>query len=148
MKIIFLDIYGVLITQRTIFSLEKHNKSILYMWDKTGAGLIKNICKEFDSKIVISSRFRITEKEILLENIERYNLSQYLHKDFYTPICDNNRGNEINSWLKKYPEVTKYVIIDDDVRYINKDQSPFIIKTTIENGILYENYLQIRKIFS
>lgn len=109
MKIIFLDILGVIITNRTIFSNEKFNKSILYMWYETGIGLIKKICEEFNSKIVISSRFRITEKEILLGNIEKYNLSQYLHKDWCAPIYDNNKRYKIDLWLNKHPEVNAMV---------------------------------------
>lgn len=72
MNIIFLDILGVLCTKRSQFSIEygiisKEKEYFIRKWDETGVGLIKNICHEFDSKIVITSRLRYTDKNYYLK---------------------------------------------------------------------------------
>lgn len=54
-----------------------------------------------------------------------YDITPSLAHKYDTTLC---RGKEIDEWLSKHPEVTKYVILDDDTD-MEEHQLPFFIKT-------------------
>ena len=107
MKVIFLDVDGVLNSARDRFSTklvsEYHFDFLKELVDATGA------------KIVLSSSWRIgfnamrhPEKN-LLTKLESRGLEIY---DF-TPIMTGTRGDEIREWLTTHP-VDSFVILDDE----------------------------------
>lgn len=52
-----------------------------------------------------------------------------------TPLSrDIHRGNEIKEWLDEHPEVTNYVIIDDDNDMLD-EQYPHLVQTSWYEGI-------------
>lgn len=103
MKVIFLDIDGVLNCQKTV---ERFHGFISV--DPLLVKRLNRILKETDAKIVLSSTWRLFEdnKEIL----EKANI-KYID---ITPDFHTTRGEEISDWLSRHPEVERYVILDDD----------------------------------
>ena len=57
------------------------------------------------------------------------------------------RGEEINQWMAKHPEVNGYVILDDRDDILSGQLAHFI-KTDIETGFKKEDYDKIRSILS
>lgn len=137
MRIIFLDIDGVVTSLRTGW----HNLDIYTI------NFLRWVCKKADVKIVISSTWRMNHNADYWKNI----FGEYIHKDYRTPIGrelasirDNLcRGNEIQLWLSEHPEVTKYLILDDDSDMLEFQMNSFI-KTDTFNGLLHEHMEQIR----
>ena len=125
--------------------------------DPIGCHLVKNLCVDFDCKLVISSTWR-------LGNIERFsfesilnavcpNLGNYIyHDDVWWrtpqnlkvyPDQDNRRGSEIKAWLKHNDLATKmFIILDDD-----SDIAPYQayhVKCDVYDGITFQAYLKAR----
>jgi hypothetical protein len=112
MKVIFLDIDGVLNTPKTIrrFGFD--------FIDDILVALVVRICKETSAKIVLSSSWRTEEKDLNLARLalERHNLE--IHD--CTPVIKREwteegwvrRHEEISAWLED-KEVDRFAIIDD-----------------------------------
>ena len=131
-KIIFLDIDGVL------------NYDLWYYDDRNPGNLngqegdidplcvdrINAICDKTNSKIVISSDWRISSG--CQNRLEKAGLKNIVDK---TPVTifgqyghtyHFSRGEEIDMWLQWHPEVEKYVIIDDREDMLNIQLSHFV----------------------
>ena len=141
MKIIFLDIDGVVTSIRTGW----------YNFDIYTVHFLRWICKKADVKIVISSTWRMNHNNRKFwETI----FSEYIHEDFRTPFANETglknqtvcRGHEIEYWLNKHPEVDKYLILDDDTDMLSNQMKSFI-QTDTYNGVLYHHRMLIRDYF-
>jgi hypothetical protein len=134
-KVIFLDFDGVLNSSAS-FILESNRRRKLMETDKA-AGMLFRVnqtlchvcCSNFqyildhvpsDVKIVISSTWReIYDMDWLKAKLQSYGIdsSRVIDK---TPACFVGgftrapRGQEISEWLEEHPEVTDYVILDDN----------------------------------
>lgn len=142
MKVIFLDIDGVLNTRKTFIDI--HNE-----WEKTGIRRVeidefrlvylKRIIDETNALVVLSSTWRTffkKEKGVIIPNYNKGEQLQVLFKKYgieifdITPIDKNRiRQNEIKSWLSNN-EVESFVIIDDD----SYDLKDFIDKELIKTS--------------
>lgn len=110
-KVIFLDIDGVM---NSCFSKvsDKHES---LEFDKNCVDNLKRIIHKTDSKIVLSSTWRLGET---LESIKKRVFSVYgldTHLIDMTPFLgyDVTRGSEISRWLNSN-KCESFVIIDDD----------------------------------
>ena len=127
MKIIFLDIDGVLNSKETL----TRANSIIGI-DPFLVSIFNRIIFATDAKIVISSSWRNSESE--REEI-RKRVMPFLD---ITPNCKSRiRGDEIKEWLDKQSDVEKYAILDDDSDML-KEQLPNFFHTTWENGLTEE----------
>lgn len=110
MKVIFLDVDGVLNTRET-WGFERQFPLPLvarlrHLVDTTGA------------KIVVSSTWRISLMDRLLSNLEVGGVPRETVIDA-TPFLQPHgleavpRGIEIQAWLDSHPEVNTFVILDD-----------------------------------
>lgn len=134
MKIIFLDIDGVVSNARIgYFNLD------IYV-----VNFLRWLCQVAEAKIVIISTWRYSHKQDFWESI----FGEYMHEDWATPITkmSGNRGHDIRRWLEDHPEVTTYIILDDD-RDFNKDQLPHLIQTNSVDGMLAKDMIQARDAF-
>lgn len=110
MKVLFLDVDGV---------LNMYGSGGIYALNRKRLQLLQKIIQETDAKIVLSSTWRIlSEARRRLKNVLGY---RGLSIHDVTPqfgVKENGerfyRGHEINDWLDRHPEVTQYVILDDD----------------------------------
>lgn len=106
MKIIFLDVDGVL---NTISDYRLYGPDFINM---LAVSRLSKIIKATNSKIVVSSNWRLEEKsrKILHQALGKYNLEIY----DYT-VRRSKKSQEIKIWLDEN-EIIKFAIIDDDPR--------------------------------
>lgn len=132
MKAVFLDIDGCLNHILWYKSKKPIENSISFDedLDPTCIERINNLCLETDSKVVISSDWRISS--CYKERLERAGLKNIIG---HTPITVFNifkggkslcRGEEIKMWLSDHPEITNYVIIDDRTDFLKEQLDHFI----------------------
>lgn len=147
MKVIFLDVDGVLNSNYS-HSISTNEKG--WMWDEISdfhLEKLKRIVDETDAKIVLSSSWRvyhpiltgeteITDEllKVLVEKFEKLGLSIY---DVTPELRLQIRGNEIMEWINRHSEVSNYVIIDDEYEF-RYEQEPFVVRTTMINGLTDE----------
>lgn len=126
MKIIFLDIEGVLNTEETyerIYRTFGYTTMIDSEIDKFRLGYLKTIIDNTDAKIVLSSSFRYffgkkngklypttLKGKKLYDNFKRYGIEIY----DITPINMGTREEQIKEWLLNKDYIESFVIIDDD----------------------------------
>jgi hypothetical protein len=122
MKVIFLDFDGVVNIPYWKYN-EYGNLQSNYNFPSDGrvnnyqaVQWVCEFCEKYDYKIVISSTWR---KNRSLENCTNYltrcGLRQSVKVIGMTPVLSGkHRGDEITLWLNQHPEVTDYLIFDDD----------------------------------
>lgn len=140
MKVIFLDIDGVLNNQK--FFLEKAQDMVAL--DKIKINYLKKIVDVTNSQIVLTSTWRLLSPShpdaIALNS---YFEAEGLHIYDKTPMLETGRGTEIQKWLYEHPTVTNFVIIDDDDFDLTEFSSR-LVKTTWEGdgGLLPSHVLK------
>lgn len=138
-QIIFLDYDGVVTSAR---AFGWYNQDIYVV------NFLRWVCEKASAQIVISSTWRRGFPESFFKAV----WGEHLHKDWTTPTNIGRgfehpeRGVEVKHWLDSHPEVTKYLILDDDSDFL-EEQKPFFIKTDSMNGMLFEDMMQIRDFF-
>jgi alpha-amylase/alpha-mannosidase (GH57 family) len=114
MKIIFLDVDGVLNTPKTI---KKFGFDFI---DNILVALVARIVRETEAKIVLSSTWRVQEKD---KNIVIQALSQHGLELFdCTPVIERSGGWTEGGWVRRNEEIQawlnnnqaqKFAILDD-----------------------------------
>lgn len=104
MKIIFLDIDGVLNCDKT-----RNPRKFPYVVDPKLLARLKRVMKATEAKVVLSSAWRCDPVGILAAR----------HWDVpFLDVCPDNpkspRGKEMLKWLDDHPKVTRFAIIDDE----------------------------------
>ena len=109
MKVIFLDIDGVLNCSKT-----RNPRKLPYVVDKRLLALLKRMLKRTGAKIVLSSTWRIDP------------VGRFAAKHHGIPVYDYSpdmpkspRHQEIKRWLRQHPSVTRYAIIDDEANELD-----------------------------
>lgn len=129
MKILFLDVDGVLNmwgTPSAMFSLNDKRMSRL-----------ERVIKETGASIVLSSTWRRSRDHIyiLSRKLSYRNLSiMDMTTGEYMKI-GQIRGDEIQDWLDKHPEVTTYAIVDDNADML-ETQKPYLVQTDGSLGLM------------
>lgn len=106
MKIIFLDVDGVLNSMKTLR---------MFGWDFIDpilVALVSRIVRETGAKIVLSSTWRLSpeSKQMVERALGEHNL-EILD---ITPMLEGPRKTEIQAWLDMN-QVVKFAILDDDL---------------------------------
>lgn len=125
MKVLFLDVDGVLNSRSTT------NFHDLYPIDPYMAFLVGRIQLQTGCEVVLSSSWKNHPDGV--QNVSK-RVVQLLDK---TPNVEGVRGNEIQAWLDKHPEVDKYAILDDDMDMLVGQAGSFF-KTTFQDGLTDE----------
>jgi HAD domain in Swiss Army Knife RNA repair proteins len=102
-KILFLDIDGV---ANNINTTQRHMGFIGI--DPIMAGRVKRIIRETNCEVVLSSAWRIGADS---RDEVRKRVCGFI--DITPNNVDGFRGSEINAWLAKHADVTRYAILDD-----------------------------------
>ena len=146
-KILFLDIDGVLNSEE-FYKNEFKTGDRHSRFDPSAISIIKKIIQEYSLEIVISSTWRYGAIDLLMHELQRNKLIEHLHFDWFTPVIHPaHRGTEIKYWLDLHPDVTDYLIIDDDENILEEQKNNFV-KTCINKGLRAEHYNRVRAIFS
>ena len=142
MKVIFLDVDGVLNTSDTFKRRKEiyNERGILIpRIDFFRVSYLKEIVNKTKAKIVLSSTWRKNEKNIE----ELFNVFKLFDLEIYdlTDIdIDGIRENEIISWLNNN-EVETFIIIDDESSDLHSLEN-YLIKTRVngvQTGLLEEH---------
>jgi hypothetical protein len=153
MKVIFLDFDGVL-NSAASFMAETRKKRKLAETDPEAAKAYRvneTLCSTCtsnfqrildkcpDAKIVLSTTWRnLYEMDWLKAKLASYNIdsSRVIGK---TPAMFNRlRGTEIADWLEDHPEVTHYVILDDNSDMLDSQSDKFV-QTSWMQGLTLEH---------
>lgn len=134
MKIIFLDIDGVL-TTATWHRFHKFNPVC--------SKLLENVLvSSGEWQLVISSTWRyegLGENSKLEKELKETNLFKWLHPDWRTPRLNKKRGYEIQDWIDKHSEISDYLILDDDSDML-EHQMASLIHTDCYDGMLFRHW--------
>jgi len=126
MKVIFLDIDGVLnvyCQDRDEYGCIFHN----HLVDN-----LKWVVEQTGAKIVVSSTWRLSGEKSIMDMWNFRNLPGEVigitPNLTYGPGLRTHvpRGEEIQMWLDEHPEVTNYVIFDDDSDMLENQMKNFI----------------------
>jgi hypothetical protein len=128
MKVIFLDIDGVLNSEEYARRLHQENPNV-GLWDEHGldpqaCALLDRLVEATDAYIVLSSTWRILhplgEMKLMLKKRGFKNWSRLIDR---TPQLNTIRGKEIQAWLdrlgearrlsQEIEEIESFVILDD-----------------------------------
>jgi hypothetical protein len=127
-KLIFLDIDGVLNSVDSSTAANALKLHRLEDFDKVRFGLLKWLCDQTDAQIVISSTWRIGRTpDWFIGYFEAQGCWRYAPVVGMTPRGGGFRGKEVNEYLETNgfrPETCKHVIFDDDSDFF--DDQPFI----------------------
>ncbi len=147
MKIIFLDIDGVLNSEMYYRSVDRTMKD-WSRFDPRVVDMITELVEKFSAKIVISSTWRFGAIKQLDNELTKSGLKKYLHKDWKTPqVHPSHRGSEIKMWLDERPEIKNYIILDDDINILD-EQTSHLVQTNIEFGMQNGHFIKAREILS
>lgn len=142
MKFLFLDIDGVLCTERSHFAIEPQPGGLMVALDPVGVQLLNRICERTTAKIVISSSWRtiygVHETQCHLRAAGLH--MRHLNKA--NPATPSNagltsRGTEIKAFLEKN-HCHAYCILDDDPDFL-EEQKPFHVHTHYADGIMWDH---------
>ena len=136
MKVVFLDIDGVLNSHRTAVAFggiphttARNGRAGL---DEVAIRLIGGIVRASGAKVVLSSTWRKHNDWL------GYGPALDLPIIDRTPSLCGNRGTEIAHWLAERAEVECYAIIDDDSDML-KEQLPYFVHTNGFDGFSWAN---------
>lgn len=136
-KVIFLDIDGVL--NGNLFVPKDDKFGVLI--DNTRLNLIKQIIDVTDAKIVLSSSWREhwekneTKCDDIGKKINEIFAAKGLSIFDKTPKYHNDRKQEIIDWLQDHPEVSQFVVIDDNPFAEDILRNHFVLTSHLRYGI-------------
>lgn len=138
MKVVFLDIDGVLNTSKTFidrYNEYKQTGNMKIEIDEFRVKYLADIIKETNSKIVLSSSWRIfwdnnlkpknTKAQEFEKILNKYELKIYSKTDY----LGIEREKEIDEWLRKHDNIENFIIIDDESFDLQKYVGKNLIKT-------------------
>ena len=153
--ILFLDIDGVIVSDRTHYSTGEHG--LMVEPDPVALKAIRRFCAKTGARIVLSSAWRKTNG--VLEHMSEWGLHHLLYdppggnrNDWrtITAPCDDSllheRGIEIKEWLDRHPEETRYVILDDQPHQILPAQEKHLILCDPHEGMTSKNIYQLMQL--
>lgn len=143
MKVVFLDIDGVINSHRTAVAFGGYPHTFdgceRQMFDEVALALIRGIVKRAGASVVLSSTWRLTHpfadvgKALDLPIIDR------------TPSMLGGRGGEIARWLSNHPEVESYAIVDDDSD-MTQTQQPYFVHTSGFDGFAWKDAVKLAEL--
>ena len=129
MKIIFLDVDGVLNSEQDRFSWTIESDKHLI--------LLACIVRRTNAKIVVSSSWRNCS---LLDTLKK-RLNDFSMSVFDVTGYNKNgiRGLEIKEWLDNHNDIESFVILDDEVFDIKEHFPNNFVQTSMEVGLQKED---------
>ena len=129
MKVIFLDIDGVLVNRRSFFI----RRDDLPTADAGCVEALNNIIRATGARIVISSTWRL---EASADELGRILHQWGVDADVMgvTPVVDNVKPDEIKAWIRAHPELLETFIIIDDLADM-RDLSDRLVVTNPDLGL-------------
>ena len=104
MKVIFLDIDGVLNCKKTA-----NPRKLPYVVDRRLLARLKQLLERTGAKVVLSSTWRYDPAGLF--SAKHWGI---LFIGITPDMPKRPRRDEIRAWLKKHPKVTRFAVIDDE----------------------------------
>ena len=104
MKVVFLDIDGVLNCKRT-----PNPRKFPFIVDAVLRRRLERLLRVTGAQVVLSSSWRFDPAGIFSANY--YGVP---YSDTIPDLPDQPRCDEILAWLREHPEVERYIVIDDE----------------------------------
>lgn len=157
MKIVFLDIDGVLVTLRSHFAQGRPSSPFGMMlgFDRDAIGLINfvGLGKTDDPVLfVLCSSWRKHYPRAFIEyQLRNAGFTGVFHQDWATAISltaqnsDAGKGVEVADWLERHADEVKSYIIIDDRGSFSPAQEPFRIRPNYPDGFSWANFRQAMK---
>ena len=138
MKILFLDIDGVLISSRSMLALATYPA-----FDPVACRLIEAFCQRSKARIVICSAWREGRNKSDMEGIfDSMPIAKtHLHEDWATPVIFGPRAREIQDWLSRHPETSHYAVLDDGIGLEELEHR--VVQPDSDIGILIEHIIDL-----
>lgn len=140
MKVLFLDIDGVLNNETTKDKIEQGPFEGFLSVDRRLAKLYMDWLEGKDIYVVLSSTWR-NHPEMTDELIRKG-----IYWKEATPRI-GYRGAEIDAWLNNAVGVEAYAILDDVQQFTSK-QRPYFVKTSYVKGLTPKNLKKVEKILN
>lgn len=147
MKVIFLDIDGVLNSLRSCVALGgypfpgRSKERDWHLFDEVAVGLLRRAVRKTGAVCVLSSSWRLG-----MDVPELKDLADRLGVPIIGKTRDTygseRRGPQIRDWLLSNPEVDRYAILDDDSDMM-PEQMPYFVKVFYDEGFSYAQHKQL-----
>lgn len=140
MKVIFLDIGGVLCSMRSAAAYGGYpmpeNTTTWDRFDETAIALLQAAVMHTGAQVVLASTWRDTVSIPALE----YRLGVKIH-DVTREATEegDTRGARVLDWMAAHPEVERYAILDDDDDFY-QNQMDKLCLTSKRNGFLLGHF--------
>lgn len=131
-KVLFLDIDGVCNSAEFMQSNRNPRIGGMLGLDPFAVVLVKMIIQDTGCEVVLSSTWRGNKWS---RDIVRKDIVDFV--DVTPQFSSGIRGEEIEDWLERNPDVTRYAILDDDMDMLAY-QAPNFFKTRWAEGITRE----------
>lgn len=144
MKVLFLDIDGVLNSRRTVVATGGYPHSFdgecRSRFDWIAVRMIRVLCEKEDASIVLSSSWRHGTHAV-------HECANGLDLPIFdkTPALPGVRGEEIQDWLNRHPEVTHYAIVDDNGDMLESQRDHFV-QTDEAEGLSFADFKALQRI--
>lgn len=153
MKVIFLDFDGVLNSEASFrMEIRRKNNRVSDTLNAVACSNLQYILEQdSDIKLVISSTWRLIHTLVELQNIlNRYGVEAARVIGKTPSVMSGDRGHEIKMWIENNPNVTKFVVLDDDSDAggaVVDNKLGHFFQTTAEDGLLFKQAKQIARLF-
>lgn len=153
MKVLFLDFDGPMIPSRAYLlpASETMNGEAM---DPIAVAMVNRLLRVAPAQLVISSSWRSQGRDIIVKVLQDNGVDTgLLHKDWRTGATVPEgtrfgdaesgaafaaiRGHQIATWLAAHPEVTEWVVFDDDPVVLNG-----VVQCTFDDGLTMANFRQ------
>jgi len=146
MKVLFLDVDGVLNSNRNLLAYG------CFPWpnvpdglicaesklDPIAIGMIRKVCEDTGAVIVLHSTWR--------ENVDPVEFGlKYDLPIIGSTDADESKPDSIQSYLKAHPTITKYAVVDDHYMRVPRELQ---VTPGMNNGLQYEHAVALKEILS
>lgn len=146
MKVLFLDIGGVIYSDRSHMAYGAHpepaDPSTWTGFDPVAICMLQKVVAATGAHVVLSSSWR---DRVSLPTLE-YALGVKIMDRTRDTVSETElRGQQIYDWLMQHPEVTRYAILDDD-DFMLPSQMDKLCRTSKRNGFLLGHYDELMEL--
>jgi hypothetical protein len=141
MKVVFLDIDGVLVTYG---SLRRSASGSHAKPDRGCVVALNSVLQRTGAKIVVSSTWRLAGLASIRQTLNEWGvrgevigITPNLTRKLGAVFVSTKRGDEISLWLASHPDVDRFVILDDDSDM--NGLSDRLVKTNFTEGLTGEH---------
>jgi hypothetical protein len=131
MRVLFLDVDGVLNSNRTVLTTgncaHPHNYAERReMFDWTAIKLLRGLCRAGDLQVVLSSSWRLGQSAEWIAGFGEFLGLPIIGVTPSQWAPGQVRGHEIKAWLDDHVEVTHYAIVDDDCDMLPEQRTQYV----------------------